>query len=238
MKTSSLPLVALFILFLALLVNSTKLGIPFPIPPCNATSSSTCVWDTIIENSDVIKITVISHPIGSLEDKSLSDVVSRAKLAGVSVFGQIKTDLGTRSLVEVKAEIDSYLNLYKVDGFFFEEIPNDCSCKSYFDDLYAYVKNKNGGIVALNVGENIPECFGEFADIIVVFDSSYSEYKTYKPSNWHSTHPTVKFWHVVRGCPKDDQRDALVRAIGNQAGYVYLSSSELNSRSNPTELFQ
>jgi len=192
-------------------------------------SSGSCVWDTVCQNSDVIKITVISNLLGSVLDQNLLDVCVKAKIAGVSVFALVKTNLGNRPLVDVKAEIDLLFNLYKVDGIFFDEIPSDCSCKSYFDDLYAYVKLKLGGVVILNARVNVPECFGIFADILVVFEGPYDLYKTYVPSPWYSKYPPSTFWHVVHSCPKDLQRDALVKAINNRAGYAFITAQQILS---------
>jgi hypothetical protein len=185
------------------------------------------VWDTVIQNPDIIKITVISHLLGDLVDKDLLDVCVKAKLAGVSVFALIKTNLGKRPLLEVKADIDLLIKLYNIDGIFFDEVPSDCTCKSYFDDLYAYVKLKLGGVVILNVGVNVPECFGVFADILVVFDSTYANYKTFVPNSWYSKFPPSSFWHVVKSCPKELQRDALLRANKLKAGYVYITADEI-----------
>jgi len=223
MKSVSVCLIALFVLFCGTLVNSTKLGIPYPLTPCSNTS---CVWDVINKNSDVVKIVVISLDlqVGSTVDKELLDVCARAQLAGISVFGLIKTNLGKRPLLDVKADIDLYLNLYKIDGIFFDEVAKDCSCKKYYSDLYTYVKIKIGGIVILNVGVNVPECFGLFADILVVFDNIFGEYKNFLPLPWYKNYPASTFWHIIKGCPREQQRSALLEAIKKKAGYVYITA--------------
>jgi len=224
MKTLSLPLIALFFLLFAFFANSTKLAIPCPLAPCGSTSSP-CVWDTVLQNSDLIKITVVSNLLGSVLDQNLLDVIVKAKIAGVSVFAHINTDLGRRSIVDVKAEIDLVVSLYHVDGIFFDQVPSDCSCQGYFSDLYAYVKLNLAGVVILNVGVNVPECFGIFADILVVFDGPYDIYKTYVPAPWYSKVPASSFWHIVKGCPKESQRDALLKAIQYKAGFAYITAN-------------
>jgi hypothetical protein len=214
----------LFIVFFAVLVNSTKLGIPFPLPPCNGTATDACVWDSVDKNSDVVKIVIISPVLGSVVDKNLLDLVVKVQALGISVFARVQTGQAKRSLVEVKAEIDACVKLYNVDGIFFDEIPTVCTCKNYFTDLYAYVKAKIGGLVILNVKVNVPECFGLFADILVLFDSTYADYLNYVPAPWCAKYPASTFWHVIRGCPPEQQRSALVRAIKNKAGFVYVTA--------------
>jgi hypothetical protein len=175
------------------------------------------------KNSDTVKIIVISVT-GSVLDKNLLDLVVKAQVLGIQVFAKVKTGFAKRVLVDIKAEIDLCLNLYKVDGIFFDEIPTDCSCKNYFTDLYAYVKVKLGGLVILNVGVNVPECFGLFADILVVFDSLYADYLNFVPAPWCAKYPASTFWHVIRGCPVEQQRAALIRAIKNKVGFVYITA--------------
>jgi hypothetical protein len=223
-NNSARLLITLFIVLFAVLVNSTKLGIPFPLPPCNGTATDACVWDSVDKNSDVVKIVIISPILGSGVDKNLLDLVVKVQALGISVFAKIQTGLAKRSLVDIKAEIDACVNLYKVDGIFFDEIPTVCTVKNYFTDLYAYVKVKLGGLVILNVKVNVPECFGLFADILVLFDSTYADYLNYVPSPWCSKYPASTFWHVIRGCPPEQQRSALVKAIKNKAGFVYITA--------------
>jgi hypothetical protein len=216
-------MLCLFIVLFAVLVNSTQLGIPYPLPPCGENSTNACVWDSVNKNSDTVRIIVISA-VGSVLDQSLLDLVVKAQLLGINVFAKIKTGQSKRALIDVKADIDLYLNLYKVDGIFFDEIPTVCTCKDYYTDLYAYVRVKLGGLVILNIGVNVPECFALFADILVLFDSTYTDYVNYVPSPWCKKYPASSFWHVIRGCPPAQQRSALVKAIKNRAGFIYLTA--------------
>jgi hypothetical protein len=222
-NNSTSLIVALFIVLFAVLVNSTKLGIPYPLPPCDGTTTDACVWETVNKNAETVRIVVIS-PLGSVLDQNLLNVVVKAQLLGITVLVKVQTGQAKRSLIDVKADIDLYLNLYKVDGIFFDEIPTVCSCKNYYTDLYAYVKVKIGGLVILNVGVAVPECFALFADVLVLFDSTYADYVNYVPSSWCSKYPASSFWHVIRGCPPEQQRSALVKAIKNKVGFVYITA--------------
>jgi hypothetical protein len=225
MNTHSASLFFL-IAFIALFsqVNATKIGVP-NMPSPNATSEA--VWETVNKNSDQVKILVVNLDVslGAVVDKALLDVIVKAQLLGINVFAKIKTGLGKRSLVDVKAEIDLCLNLYKVDGIFFDEVPSLCSYKKYYSDLYAYVKLKLGGLVVLNVKVDVPVCFSLFADVLVVFDGLLADYNNYVPSKWYSDYPASTFWHIIRGCPADQQRSAIVKAIKNKAGFVYVTAN-------------
>jgi len=223
---NSITFFSLFLVLCAVLVNSTMIGIPYPLPPCSSTNSTNqpCIWETVNKNSIVVKIVVISPLLGSVVDKDLLDLVVKAQLLGISVFAKIQTNLGKRALIDVKADIDLCLNLYGIDGIFFDEIPTDCSCQPYFAELYAYVKVKVAGLVVLNVKANVPECFGLFADILVVVDLTLTDYLNYVPLPWFKKYPTSTFWHVIRGCPPEQQRAALVKATKLGAGLVYITA--------------
>jgi hypothetical protein len=221
-SVSCVTLLAFFFVLCAVLVNSTKLGIPYPLPVCSGTNE-TCIWETVTKDADVVRIVVIS-PVGSVVDQGLLDLVVKAQVLGISVYAKIDTDLGKAPLLDIKARIDLLHTLYKIDGIFFDQIPTDCSCQTYFSDLYAHVKANIGGLVVLNAKVNVPECFGLFADILVVFDSVYTDYLKYTPARWFANYPASTFWHVIRGCPPAQQRNALLKAIKNRAGFLFLSA--------------
>ena len=224
-SVASISFFALLLVLCAVLVNSTKLGIPYPLPVCTETNTNeTCVWETVNKNSDVIKIIVISPGPGSTADKSLLDLVAKVQVLGISVFARIDTDLGKVPLVDIKAKINLFKTLYHIDGVFFDQVLTDCSCQPYFSDLYAHVKAQIGGLVVLNVKVNVPVCFADFADILVVFDSVYTDYLKYVPIDWMKSYPASTFWHVVRGCAPAQQRSALLRAIKNKAGFIYITA--------------
>jgi len=222
MKSLSVCLVALFILLCVALGNSTMLALPDPLGPCDGTHD--CLWDFVTISGKVVKIVTISVSVNvSTTDETLLAAVVKAKAAGILVFAKIKTGFGKRSLVDVKLDIDLCVNLYKVDGIVFDEVPKDCSCQTYYSDLYAYVKINVAGLVVLNVGANVPECFALFGDILVVFDSSYADYLKFVPLAWYAKHPASTFWHNIHSCPKLVQRAALSLAIKLNAGFCYVT---------------
>jgi len=222
MKSFSVCLAAIFILLCVALGNSTKLAIPHPLPACDETGD--CLWDFVTVNGKIVKIVTISLSVNvSTADENLLDVVLKAKAAGILVFAKIKTGLGKRNLVDVKADIDLCVNLYRVDGIVFDEVPKECSCQTYYSDLYAYVKVHIAGLVVLNVGVNVPECFALFGDILVVFDSSYDDYLKFVPLPWYAKYPASTFWHNIHNCPKLLQRAALSLAIKLNAGFCYVT---------------
>jgi hypothetical protein len=223
MNKHLVTIVAFLVVLCAGLVNSTNLAIPYPLPVC---TGDDCIWNTVFLNADVLKIITITADVnlGAIVDTNLLDLIIKAQLLGISVFAKVNTGHTNRSLLDVKADIDIFVNLYHIDGILFDEIPHECSCSDYFSDLYAYVKVKLGGLVVLNVGVNIPECFGLFADVLVVFDSTFANYKRYVPNPWYANYPPSTFWHIVHNCPATQKRSALMRSKKNRASFIYLDA--------------
>jgi len=180
--------------------------------------------DFVNVNGQIVKIVTIEVSVNvSTADESLVKVIADARLKGIFVVVKIKTAFGKRSLVDIKAHIDLCVRLYGVVGFIFDEVPSDCSCQTYYSELYAYVKVNVAGLVVLNVGVNVPECFALFGDILVVFDSSYDDYLKFVPLPWYKNYPASTFWHNIHSCPKLLQRAALSLAIKLNAGFCYVT---------------
>jgi len=221
MKSLSVCLVALFILLCVALGNSTKIACPHPLPPCSG--SNDCLWDFVTLNGKAIKIVTISISLNATLDQVLFDAIVKARAAGILVFARITTGFAKISVALIKEQIDLCVKLYKVDGFVFDEIPKDCSCQPYYSELYAYVKAKVAGLVVLNVGAHVPDCFALFADILVVFDSSYTDYLKFVPLPWYAKHPASTFWHIIHSCPTLLQKSVLSLAIKLNAGFCYVT---------------
>jgi len=222
MKSLSVCLAALFILLCVALGNSLKIGILPSLPLC--VGSNDCLWETVTTNNQVIKIVTITLSLNvSIADETLLAAIVEARAAGIIVLARINTGHGKRPLADVQLDVDLCVKLYKVDGVVFDEVPSVCTCKPYYSQLYSYVKLNVAGLVVLNVGVNVPECFGSFADILVVFDSSYDDYLKYVPLPWYAKYPASTFWHNVHSCPPLSIKAALNLAIKLNVGFCYVT---------------
>jgi len=223
MKALSVSIIIVFIIFFSgARVNAINLGLPFPLDLCPE-GSGPCIWDILHLNLDVVKIVLVIPPLDII-DTNFVNQIAKSRAAGLSVFGIIKTNLGKRSIIDIKADIDVYLNLYKVVGVLFDEIPLDCSYSDYYKELYAYVHVNVSGLVILNVNVDVPLCFGILGDILKVFDSSLADYKNFIPAPWMLKYPPNKFWHIVSGVSRKQQRSTIIRSIKKNAGFLYLNA--------------
>jgi len=164
--------------------------------------------------------------VGSVVDQLLLDAVVKAQLLGISVFGVVRTDLTNRSIIDVKAEIDLYVNLYKVDGIFFDEAwVGDCNLYNYYSSLYQYVKSKGGkATVVINPGTTIPECYMTATDIVMNGETDYQNYQNWRGAGWESKYPANRFWHVVHTAPAWALSSLATLTRKNNAGWIYITT--------------
>jgi hypothetical protein len=153
------------------------------------------------------------------------------RAAGVVVLGYTYTTYGdgARTTAVVKSDIDKFYSWYNVSGIFLDEGSNDCTRLAYYQELVAYIKSKDpAAVVVLNWGTTGPECYlssPNAPDIIITFESDYSNYLIYTPDAWTANYPPAKFWHLVHTTPATSQ--AFVRALtlskARRAGWVYVT---------------
>ncbi|WP_183085288.1 spherulation-specific family 4 protein [Trinickia fusca] len=112
----------------------------------------------------------------------------------VKVIGYVHTDKALRSLDDIKASVDRYLNARNgsvhYDGIFFDEVPNLCGASAtsteWRDKLRAarvYVTSKLPGVqsfVVNNLGTAVPDCYlqagNDTADVFITFEDTAAHY--------------------------------------------------------------
>jgi hypothetical protein len=188
-------------------------------------------WSAVAGGAPVVRY-VIANPVsgpGSTVDPAYSSVVAAASAAGVEVLGYVSTRWGTRPLGAVLQEIEHYQAWYGIAGVFVDEAASSTSELPYYRQLALAVRRAAGGPVALNPGTVPDESYAEVADLLVVFEGSYADYRRWAPPPWQDGYPRERFWHLVYATPADDLRAALTAAEGRSAGVVYITDDVLDN---------
>ena len=197
----------------------------------NATSS-VANWNSLVTSARKVPTTAILNPNsgpGAKEDPNYAAAAARLRAAGGKVLGYISTSYGKRSLSAVVTDINAYVAMYKVDGFFIDEMTSDSQMShiQFYQSIYNYIKGLNATYsVTANPGTNIPELYASLptADQFVVFESTAKSYAKYQPMSWQAAYPKSRFVHMVYGATAAQLPSVVQYAKTHGAGGVYVTS--------------
>jgi hypothetical protein len=154
-------------------------------------SASGSDWDRLASTAAAfpgLAITAILNPnngiFSSTEPRYLA-ASQQMVASGGTVVGYVYTRYGNRSLAEVQANIDNYLNLYGrglISGIFLDEMGANASTLAYYRTLYQYIKAKDANLRVLgNPGTPPISDYSAVADVLVSFEGKATEFANYDP---------------------------------------------------------
>ena len=174
-------------------------------------------------------------PVGPLLD---------VRAAGATIYGYVSTSFATRTLADVKLDIDLYYTPaywrgagVQVDGIFFDEMSSDLPDVGYYQALRDYVRAKDSSaLVIANPGQAATQDtsgglsgftvmdYATAADILVVFEGSGADYRTsYTHPAWVDALTPAHFAHLVHGESAADLAGDLDLARSRKAGMIYVT---------------
>ncbi|MFC4032565.1 spherulation-specific family 4 protein [Streptomyces polygonati] len=188
---------------------------------------------------------------GSRPDPLYGEALSLVRENGVPLLGLLDVAYGARPFGELITDASSYLNWYRVDGFFLSRAPvlraRVDACRRVVTTLRALLAGagkageagKGGGErgrgaapeagaaarrpVVLAPGSHPYPGYAEFADQIVTFNGPWSRYRWSEPPQWTADHPPSRFAHLVHSLPSTHLDTALRIARWQGAGTVCLT---------------
>lgn len=177
---------------------------------------------------DVMIMNPASGP-GTSQNSDYVTAVNNAKAAGIKVIGYVHTSYGARPISEVLAEVDLYKQWYGVSGIFLDEVSSSASYLPYYQNVSAYIKSTDGTYVALNPGTVPDQGYISIGDTTVIFEGTYTTYKTWSTPSWVFSYPASKFTHLVHATSTSkNMKDAiLTKSKSRNAGNVYVTNDVL-----------
>ena len=145
------------------------------------------VWEKVV-NLDAYDIIAVVNPdngpgdtVSPLYQEVVSDLVANVK----TPIGYIHTDYGNRSIDEIKAEIDKWIELYpEIKGFFLDTVSDNKTHFDFYKEIYDYIKSKGNYIVVLNIGTYPDESYFEIADNIVIYEGEPNDFDSSLCNNY------------------------------------------------------
>lgn len=190
-------------------------------------------WATLAASAPGATITAILNPAsgpGASQDPNYVTAVNNFRAAGGKVIGYVSTSYSARLLTDVTADINKYVALYAVDGFFIDEMTNDGDSGhlAYYQSVHDYIKGLNSSYTVVgNPGTSTLEAYTAVADQLVVFESSAKSYGRYTPSAWQSGYPASRFAHIVYGANKATMLKEVAGASSKGAGAFFVTADKL-----------
>ena len=151
-------------------------------------------------NKKVFVVVNVDNGPSEQPDSNYANAISRLKTKGFYVVGYVRTLYANRDINSVKTDIDRWLQLYPnmIDGFFIDEVADQSY--NHYADVYSYVKSISPNMyVILNPGTIVDTSYWNISDKIVIFESSYGNFRNYNHSFNFQTSSNVCI--IVYGVP-------------------------------------
>jgi len=223
-------------------------------PCCDAGKA---MWENLLSSAQSSKIPlhIIFNPAsgsGSSRDPNYLNeqgegVLAEVHNAGAVIYAYVASHYAKKPLDAIKAELDAYFEQFYqgvIDGVFIDEMSNDLKDVGYYQNLYAYIKEKykNAPIMG-NPGtadtENSSQQsrysiddYASSVDILITFEDSQAEYNTYQAPTWLQTdtknqaHAYIgQIIHSATGWSSELEQ----QIIKNQSDFIYITSDTLDN---------
>jgi Spherulation-specific family 4 len=159
-------------------------------------------------------------------------LVTQAQDAGITVLGYSSTNYGQSAVSSVETQVQEYKSWYGVNGIFLDTTQGTPGEFSYYQTLANFVRSTiPNGVVWLNPGDYPDPEFMSIADVVMVFEGSYSSYLSDQVPSWISQYSPSQFAHVIYDMPSSDLASAVSLSRTRRAGHLFVT--DLNVPGNP-----
>lgn len=192
-------------------------------------------WPQLATAASTASVTAILNPAsgpGASADPNYVAAIASVRSAGGKVIGYVSTRYAARPIGEVTADINTYVALYAVDGFFIDEMTNDADSShlAFYQSVHDYIKGLDAAYTVVgNPGTTTLEIYASLpvADQLVVFEGSDKSYARYAPAAWQAGYARSRFAHIVYGASKGAMARDVAGAAGKGAGAVFVTADKL-----------
>jgi Spherulation-specific family 4 len=213
--------------------SATASGCQATFVPAFFYASST--WGQAIDTKPdpTVMLLNVDNGVGTSPLSHFQTLVKQAQDAGITVLGYSSTVYASRSISSVETEISEYKSWYGVNGIFLDLTQGTSGEFSYYQTLANYIRSTiHGGIVWLNPGSYPDPSFMSIANVVMVFEGSYSSYLSDQVPSWVSQYSPDQFANVLYDTPQSDLASAINLSRGrSRAGHLFVT--DLSGAGNP-----
>jgi hypothetical protein len=127
-------------------------------------------------------------------------------------------------------DIDLYFNQYKnISGIFLDEVSQYSSDLPYYAAIVSHLRVLYpGSTVVFNPGCIVPESYVQLADITVIFEGSFDDYKTWRPPPYVNQRNSSKVANIVYNVSSSVEFENMFKVLTNfSIGNMYITNYSL-----------
>jgi hypothetical protein len=109
---------------------------------------------------------------GVSQDQNFVSGISLLESAGVTVLGYVHTSFGYRTLSAVMTDVNSWKQMYSVNGIFFDEMASVTGFESYYSSLNSYAESLGYSLTVGNPSAQVPASYIGTLDNILIYENS------------------------------------------------------------------
>jgi hypothetical protein len=189
-------------------------------------------WDRLAAAAKQVSLTAILNPDsgpGKIADPNYIKATNNLRAAGGNVVAYVSTSYGARGLAAVQADIARYVQFYKIDGFFIDEMANNLPHVNYYGTIYSYIKTLNPRYrVFGNPGTRTLEEYlmTPTADSLVTLEGTEASYANAEPPFYTNRYRASRFANIVHGVPTPTAMlNDFALAVGRNVGVIYVTDN-------------
>ncbi|MFC3575756.1 spherulation-specific family 4 protein [Streptomyces yaanensis] len=179
----------------------------------------------------------VSGGPGARPDPHCLEAAGRLHTVGVRVLGHLDAAYGARTHGELISEAHRYVDWYRVDGFFLNRCPTERAMLPEVGRTITTLRSLlHHGHMVLGHGTHPYPGYVEYADQLVTFSGSWSDYRWSQVAEWTADHPPERFCHFVHGVPRGHLDEALRIARWQGAATIWFTDrTDRGGRADPWE---
>ncbi|MDG9686922.1 spherulation-specific family 4 protein [Streptomyces sp. DH18] len=167
----------------------------------------------------------------ALHGESPDDTV---RAAGGRLLGHLDLAHGERPFEELIADARSFIDWYRIGGFYLARCPTEraglSAVRRLTGTLHALLAESDsaddGGRLVLGHGTHPYPGYAEAADQLVTFQGPWSDYRWSQVAEWTADYPPERFAHFVHGVPRTHLEEAMRIARWQGAGTIFFTDRD------------
>ena len=163
---------------------------------------------------------------GRAPDAGFQAAAGQARDAGSVVLGYSSTADGLRPIGQVEADVRNYKAWYGATGIFLDSVNGVSSDFPYYQQLSSYIrKNIPGASIWLNPGIYPDQQYMSLANVMVVFEGTYAQYRAEQVPAWANNYPATRFANTVYAAFTSAQANSAISlSRSRNTGYLYVTN--------------